>query len=132
MRPSSSRRKCRGMHDMSRRNVGTIARRVHAGAAMVFLLVCASGTVQADDRAIFVTSPGQPLNVGDAMLAATAYHDSGAYDRDVALAARQAGQWIAERAPSAPRPAPVLAANDPSLSNCKPVVPDNLCRPPRG
>jgi len=64
---------------MSGINVGTIVRRVHAGAAMVFVLVGAIGSVLADDRAIFVTSPGQPLNVGDAMLAATAYHDSGAY-----------------------------------------------------
>jgi hypothetical protein len=45
-------------------NVGTIVRCVHAGAAIVVLLVCAAGAVRADDVAIFVTSPGQPLNVG--------------------------------------------------------------------
>ncbi len=117
---------------MSRMNVGTITRRVHAGAAMLFLLVCATGPVQADDRAIFVTSPGQPLNVGDAMLAATAYHDSGAYDRDVALVARQAGRWIAERAPSARRPALVLDVDDTSLSNWEVIVRDDFGRPVGG
>src|SRR5580704_5417912 len=110
-------------------NAGKIARRVYAGAAMVLLLVCANGTVQAGDGAIFVTSPGQPLNVGDAMLAATAYHDSGAYDRDVALVARQAGQWIAERAPSARRPALVLDVDDTSLSNWEVIVRDDFGRP---
>src|SRR5260370_6995049 len=104
MRPSSSRRKCRGMHDMSRRNVGTIARRVHAGAAMVFLLVCASGTVKADDRPIFVTSPAQPLNFGDAMLPATPYHDPAAYYRDVTPAPRQATHPTPARRPPPPPP----------------------------
>ena len=114
---------------MSGLNVGTIARRVHAGAAMVFVLVGAIGPVLAADHAIFVTSPGQPLNVGDAMLAATAYHDSGAYDRDLALVARQAGQWIAERAPSARRPALVLDVDDTSLSNWEVIVRDDFGRP---
>ena len=114
---------------MSGINVGTIVRRVHAGAAMVFVLVGAIGSVLADDRAIFVTSPGQPLNVGDAMLAATAYHDSGAYDRDLALVARRAGQWIAERAPLARRPALVLDVDDTSLSNWEVIVRDDFGRP---
>src|SRR5260370_39644417 len=95
---------------MSRINVGKIARRVQAGAAMVILLACATSAVQADDRAIFVTSPGQPLNVGDAMLAAIVYHDSGPYDRDVALVARQARHRIPQRAPAGPRPALVVVA----------------------
>lgn len=33
----------------------------------------------------------QPANVGDVKLAATAYHDSGAYDRDLAAVASEAG-----------------------------------------
>ena len=44
--------------------VGMIVRCVHAGAAIVVLLVCAAGAVRADDVALFVTSPGQLLNVG--------------------------------------------------------------------
>jgi acid phosphatase len=113
-------------------NAERMTRRVHAAAALVLLLVCATSAVQADSGAIFVTSPGQPLNVGDAMLAATAYHDSGTYDRDVDLVAQQAAQWIAERAPSAPRPALVLDVDDTALSNWEVIVRDDFGRPVPG
>jgi acid phosphatase len=106
-----------------------MTRRFHVAIALVILLVCANGTAEAGDGGIFVTSPGQPLNVGDAILAATAYHDSGAYDRDVDLVARRATQWIAERAPSASRPALVLDVDDTSLSNWEVIVRDNFGRP---
>ena len=116
------------MTDPVTRNIAK--RPLHATVALILLLACAPGAVQAD--ALFVTSPGQPLNVGDAMLAATAYHDSGAYDRDVDLVARQASQWIAERAPSARRPALVLDVDDTALSNWEVIVRDNFGRPIAG
>jgi hypothetical protein len=34
-------------------------------------------------QADFVTASSQPVNVGDAKIAALAYHDSGAYERDL-------------------------------------------------
>ena len=59
----------------------------------------------------------QPPNVGDAKLAATVYHDSGAYARDLALVASDASAWIAERAPQVSRPALVLDIDDTALTN---------------
>src|SRR5262245_57336935 len=46
--------------------------------AAVMLFVGLSGLehARAEEDALFVTSPSQPLNVGDAMIAAAAYHDS--------------------------------------------------------
>ena len=41
----------------------------------------------------------QPPNVGEARTVATAYHDFGAYARDLAFVASEAGAWIARRAP---------------------------------
>ena len=110
-------------------NTETIARRLRVGVAIFLLLVCANGAVRAQGDGLFVTSPAQPLNVGDAIIAATAYHDSGAYDRDVDLVARQAAQWISERAPSARRPALVLDVDDTALSNWEVIVRDNFGRP---
>ncbi|MGF7163044.1 acid phosphatase [Rhodoligotrophos appendicifer] len=59
----------------------------------------------------------QPANVGIAKLGATAYHDSGAYARDLAIVAASAGSWIARRAPQVAKPALVLDIDDTSLSN---------------
>ncbi|TIW37974.1 MAG: acid phosphatase, partial [Mesorhizobium sp.] len=50
------------------------------------------------DGSLLLTSPSQPANVGDAMLAAAHYHDSGDYDRDLAAVAKQAGDWVVKRA----------------------------------
>jgi predicted secreted acid phosphatase len=110
-------------------NAGNIRRRFRVGAAIFLLLVCTNGAVRAEGGALFVTTPSQPLNVGDAIIAATAYHDSGAYDRDVALVARQAVEWISERAPSARRPALVLDVDDTALSNWEVITRDNFGRP---
>ena len=70
----------------------------------------------------------QPPNVGDAKLAATAYHDSGAYARDLALVASDAGTWIAERAPQVSRPALVLDIDDTALTNWEVIRADDFGR----
>jgi predicted secreted acid phosphatase len=90
---------------------------------------CTGVAVLSDDVAVFVTSPSQPANVGDAIASALAYHDSGAYDRDVAFVAGQAGDWIGVRAPSVSRPALVLDIDETALSNWEVIKRDNFGRP---
>jgi predicted secreted acid phosphatase len=97
------------------------------GAAFVLLLAPAM-RAQADGS-IFVTSPSQPPNVGDAITAAAAYHDSGDYDRDLAAVAEQATDWIAERAPVATRPAVVFDIDETALANWEVIKRDNFGRP---
>jgi predicted secreted acid phosphatase len=99
---------------------------------LVALSGCASVAVLNDDLADTVTSPAQPANVGDAIVAALAYHDSGAYDRDVALVAGKAGDWIRVRAPSVNRPALVLDIDETALSNWEVIKRDNFGRPISG
>jgi predicted secreted acid phosphatase len=70
----------------------------------------------------------QPPNVGDAKAAATAYHDSGAYARDLALVASDAGAWIVGRAPQASRPALVLDIDDTALTNWEVIKADDFGR----
>src|SRR5260370_29585969 len=64
----------------------------------------------ASQHSTFITVTTQPANVGDAGIAARPYHDSGAYDRDLAIVANQADRWIAVRALplTAPRWDPTL------------------------
>lgn len=73
-------------------------------------------------------SAAQPANVGDAKLAAVAYHDAGAYERDLAAVAAEAGAWLAQRAPQAVRPALVLDVDDTALSNWEVILADNFGR----
>ncbi len=75
-----------------------------------------------------VPSLAQPANVGDAKLAATAYHDDGAYDRDLASVASGASAWLAQRAPQVSRPALVLDIDDTALSNWEVIVADDFGR----
>ncbi len=70
----------------------------------------------------------QPANVGDAKRAATAYHESGAYARDLAAVAAEAGAWIARRAPQASRPALVLDIDDTALTNWEVIRADDFGR----
>lgn len=58
-----------------------------------------------------------PANVGDAMMAASAYHDSGDYVRDFDTVIAQARNWIDERAPKVRQPAIVLDIDETTLSN---------------
>jgi predicted secreted acid phosphatase len=73
-------------------------------------------------QAVSVAAPPQPAssepaNVGDAKIAATSYHNSGAYERDLAEAAAPAEAWISQRAPTATRPAVVFDIDETALSN---------------
>jgi predicted secreted acid phosphatase len=70
----------------------------------------------------------EPPNVGDAKVAATAYHDSGAYARDLALVASDAGAWIMSRAPQVSRPALVLDIDDTALTNWEVIKADDFGR----
>jgi predicted secreted acid phosphatase len=92
----------------------------------------ASISAIADDNPILNAGPAQPQNVGDAILAATAYHESGAYDRDFAQVAAKASAWISERAPAVSRPAVVFDVDETVLSNWEVIVRDNFGRPIQG
>ena len=99
--------------------------------AFLFLLIsiAALGPARADDGSLFVANPSQPSNVGDAMIAAATYHDSGDYDRDLALIAERAAAWIVERATSAVRPAVVFDIDETALANWEVIKRDNFGRP---
>ena len=83
----------------------------------------------AEDSSLLLTSPSQPPNVGDAMIAAQTYHDSGQYDRDLALVAQEAQDWIGKRAGVAPRPAVVFDIDETALANWVVIERDNFGRP---
>jgi hypothetical protein len=70
----------------------------------------------------------QPPNVGEAKIAATDYHNSGAYDRDIIAVTAEASAWIRERAPQVERPALVLDIDDTSLSNWEVIMADDFGR----
>jgi predicted secreted acid phosphatase len=74
-------------------------------------------------------TPSQPANLGDAELAALAYHDSGAYDRDLAVVASEAASWLTKRAPAVKRPALVLDIDETALSNWEILKLDDFGRP---
>jgi predicted secreted acid phosphatase len=80
----------------------------------------------------FITVETQPANVGDAGIAARAYHDSGAYQRDLATVANQATRWITERAATARQPALVLDIDETALSNWEIIDLDDFGRPIKG
>ncbi|MBV8928081.1 MAG: HAD family acid phosphatase [Mycobacteriaceae bacterium] len=58
-----------------------------------------------------------PVNIGDAKTDSIAYHDSGQYMTDLAQVAAQAMVSIANRAPTADRPAVVFDIDETALSN---------------
>ena len=97
-------------------------------AVAILLAACANQppTAPAPTSAVAIS---QPPNVGDARDAALAYHDSGAYDRDLAAVARQADEWMAARSGAAPRPALVLDIDETALSNWEVIVRDDFGRP---
>jgi predicted secreted acid phosphatase len=98
--------------------------------ALVVLPLLAS--CAASEHSGFITVTTQPANVGDAGIAARAYHDSGAYDRDLAIVANQADRWIAVRAATAQRPALVLDIDETALSNWEIIKLDDFGRPIAG
>jgi len=98
--------------------------------ALVVLPLLAS--CAASEHSAFITVMTQPANVGDAGIAARPYHDSGAYDRDLAIVANQADRWIAVRAATAHRPALVLDIDETALSNWEIIKLDDFGRPIAG
>jgi HAD superfamily, subfamily IIIB (Acid phosphatase) len=70
----------------------------------------------------------QPPNVGDAKTAATTYHDSGAYARDLAAVTAILGDWLELRAPQVSRPALVLDIDDTALTNWEVIKADDFGR----
>jgi predicted secreted acid phosphatase len=106
----------------------------HVSTTALLLLTLAACTPPpaASPDADFITVSTQPANVGDAKIAALAYHDSGAYDRDLAIVADQAKAWIASRAASAKQPAVVLDVDETALSNWEVLRRDDFGRPVPG
>jgi predicted secreted acid phosphatase len=74
------------------------------------------------------TQFSEPANVGDAKIAATSYHDSGAYDRDLSAAAAPAQAWLTERAAGATKPAIVFDIDETALSNWAVIKADDFGR----
>jgi len=70
----------------------------------------------------------QPPNIGDAKLAAIAYHKSGGYERDLAAITAEATAWIAERAPKVSRPAIVFDIDDTALTNWEVILANDFGR----
>jgi predicted secreted acid phosphatase len=83
-------------------------------------------------QADIVTISSQPANVGDAKISALAYHDSGQYDRDLAVIAGQAERWLASRARAARQPALILDIDETALSNWEIIKLDDFGRPIEG
>jgi predicted secreted acid phosphatase len=102
------------------------------GAAMLVVLAASAARAGQAAQADFVTVPSQPENVGDAKIAALAYHDSGAYDRDLETVAGEGGRWLARRAAATMRPALVLDIDETALSNWEIIKLDDFGRPING
>src|SRR5690348_1968515 len=97
------------------------------GAAFVALTVA-----NAEAQAEFVSVSSQPVNVGDAKIAALAYHDSGAYDSDLAIVDGKAMRWVIKRAAAVTKPALVLDIDETALSNWEIIKLDDFGRPVGG
>lgn len=102
-------------------------------AVIVFLVTAAALAAQVKTQADSAkVLRRQPANVGDAKSAALAYHDSGAYDHDLAIVAGEARRWLEKRARLATRPAMVLDIDETALSNWEVIKLDDLGRPIHG
>jgi predicted secreted acid phosphatase len=100
--------------------------------AVLALLALLASCAAPRERAAFLTVRGQPANVGDAKIAALAYHDSGAYARDLTVVADRATRWISLRAGQVSRPALVLDIDETALSNWEIIKLDDFGRPIAG
>lgn len=70
----------------------------------------------------------QPGNVGDAKLAASAYHNDGAYERDLATVTAEVSNRLLKRASRVSQPALVLDVDDTVLSNWQVIMADDFGR----
>jgi predicted secreted acid phosphatase len=111
--------------------VGSVTRAL-VGGAMLAILATPTTPSSAVCQADFVGVSSQPANVGDAKLAAVAYHDSGAYDRDLGMVAGEAAGWLESRAPEVAQPALVLDIDETALSNWEIIKLDDFGRPING
>jgi predicted secreted acid phosphatase len=94
-----------------------------------FLAVTATPLAQVSVHTNPPAAHRQPANVGDAKTAALAYHDSGAYDHDLAMVASAASRWLEKRPPTVKRPALVLDIDETALSNWEILKLDDFGRP---
>jgi predicted secreted acid phosphatase len=101
----------------------SIYRQSAIGAALCLM----SLPVLAKDK--FVQVRSQPRNVGDAKIAALAYHDKGDYERDLEAVDSQASRWIEARAKKRPKPAVVFDIDETTLSNWDIIKLDDFGRP---
>jgi HAD superfamily, subfamily IIIB (Acid phosphatase) len=99
-----------------------------AAAIAVLLAARANPSQPTSDHTDFA-APSQPTNIGDAKIAALAYHDSGAYDRELGRVASEASRWLTRRAPGVTRPALVLDIDETALSNWEVIKLDDFGRP---
>jgi predicted secreted acid phosphatase len=99
-------------------------------AAAVLFCAPLAPSLRAQPTAVSPKSPfvSEPSNVGDAKAAATAYHHSGAYGRDLALVASDASAWVLRRAPQVSHPALVLDIDDTALTNWEVIKADDFGR----
>ena len=98
-------------------------------ARLLCALVLAAFSAPASGRAASpLPTLAQPANVGDAKLAAVAYHASSAYERDLATVASEAGAWLAQRASQVSRPALVFDVDETALSNWEVILADDFGR----
>jgi predicted secreted acid phosphatase len=74
----------------------------------------------------------EPFNVGITKLVAVAYHDTGAYMRDLTRAAAPAGDWLRERASQVPSATLVLDIDDTALTNWPVILANDFGRFPTG
>ncbi len=86
---------------------------VKRGAVCAWIVLLAACTSHVTPAAVFA----EPANVGDAKIAAVAYRDSGAYERDLVAATAPAFEWLTQRAPTVIRPAIVFDIDETVLSN---------------
>jgi predicted secreted acid phosphatase len=100
-----------------------------SSAILAVVGVCTIPAAARATQADVVTVSAQPSNVGDAKIAALAYHDSGNYDRDLEIVAGQAKRWMASRAAALIRPALVLDIDETALSNWEIIKLDDFGRP---
>ena len=78
-------------------------------AALFFVAACA--TTQVADQT------SAPMNLTALKEQLRAYHDTGAYERDIGVVAAAARAWIVQRAPQVSRPAVVFDVDETVLSN---------------
>lgn len=96
---------------------GSTRKTRHRALFLGSLLAIGAAACTTPAQPLLSGSPAHVVNVGDTKLAATAYYQSGAYDRDLSIATSRAGAWMAERIPQARRPAVVFDIDDTALSN---------------